>query len=404
MDTLCIPVGTEYSEARNLAILSLTRVFSDASTVLVLDMELVDVSITVSYLERELRMITSDWMRRVWTLQEALLTRPGNLYWQFKEQALAGDEIWVNNDEHDPLCISYRMSAFERRLPALSTTPRSTLSLSNDFLDVIYALRYRSLSRIEDETICIAPILGFGRAELLQTKDPLERIRIFLSLWGEIPSYVLFIEGERMDRPGCRWLPTSFIRGIHKSTVSRAPEQFTKAGPEGLYVTYPGIFLPPKSELTSLYCNIGIWNDFDGLWHTVKDLGRIFESQLPPAQQWATYRRDMHRLIRPAFILEYPSQYSEKYIVAVLVDVSREQDGVFYAQYLCRVWLTTCDFGGLEQTKSGKNGGESWPKGWYEEKIKDYTAEDQTTGLHRAQPPSREMFQVTATSQCWCVG
>jgi hypothetical protein len=86
MDTLCIPVGTEYSEARYLAILSLTRVFSDASTVLVLDMELVDVSTTVSYLEKELRMITSDWMRRVWTFQEALLTRPGNLYWQFKEQ------------------------------------------------------------------------------------------------------------------------------------------------------------------------------------------------------------------------------------------------------------------------------------------------------------------------------
>jgi hypothetical protein len=95
----------------------------------------------------------------------------------------------------------------------------------------------------------------------------------------------------------------------------------------------------------------------------VKDLGRIFESRLPHAQQWATYRRDMHKLTMPAFIFEYPSQYSENYIVAVLVDVSREQDGVFYAQYLCRVWLTECDFDGRDQTKSSTNDGESWPKG-----------------------------------------
>lgn len=65
MDTLCIPVGEEYAHWRNEAILSLTRVFEGANTVLVLDMEVNDVSTSASHLEKELRVITCDWMRRV---------------------------------------------------------------------------------------------------------------------------------------------------------------------------------------------------------------------------------------------------------------------------------------------------------------------------------------------------
>ena len=200
MDTLCIPVGKEYYRSRELAILSLTRVFSDANTVLVLDTELSDVSIKASSLERELRVITSDWMRRVWTLQEALLTRPGNLYWQSKEQALAAEDIWQENKEHNPLVVSYRMSAFDRRLPVLAIEPGDPDKLSNDFLDIIYALRYRSLSRVEDETICIAPIIGLDRKELLVSKVYTTRIKTFLSMWkkkGPVGFQYLLLEGNR---------------------------------------------------------------------------------------------------------------------------------------------------------------------------------------------------------------
>lgn len=403
MDTLCIPVGKELNEARNLSILSLTRVFSDASTVLVLDSELVEVSISVWYLEKELRLITSDWMRRVWTLQEALFTSPGNLYWQFKEEALAASEIWPSDNQHDPLHISYRMSAFEKRLPAISAEPQSSLSLSNNFLSIIYALRYRSLSRIEDETICIAPLLGLGRAELLQTGDHIERVKTFLSLWGEVPSYLLFMEGAHIDEPGYRWLPSSFIRGIHKSTVSRAREQFTKPGPSGLYVTFPGIFLTPQSDFASLYCDIGFWNELDGLWYCIKDLGKIFESRLPPSQRWANHRPKLQQLKRPAFILEFPSQYSENYIIAVLVDATHEQDGVYYARYLCRVWLSQCNFDERSQIPFSKHDTLSWPRGWYEDKIRGYSGETKTS-FQSASPPSRKTFQMTATEQCWCVG
>lgn len=193
MDTLCIPVGETYTDWRNQAILSLTRVFKDASTVLVLDMEVNEVSTSASHLEKELRVITCDWMRRVWTLQEAILTRPGNLYWQFREQGLAAEDIWVENKHHDPLRVSYRTSAFDKRLPVLSVNSRVSGSrdpqqFSKEFLDVVYALRFRSLSRNEDETICIAPMIGLERKELLKSKEHTELIKIFLSLWKKVPS------------------------------------------------------------------------------------------------------------------------------------------------------------------------------------------------------------------------
>lgn len=109
IDTLCIPVGPEFKSARNDAILSLTRVFSDAYIVLVIDAELQAVSSRTASLEREIRMITCDWMRRVWTLQEALLTKPGNLFWQFKEAALSADQIWQQSSGKAPYHISYRV-------------------------------------------------------------------------------------------------------------------------------------------------------------------------------------------------------------------------------------------------------------------------------------------------------
>jgi hypothetical protein len=53
IDTLCIPVGEEYEQARKDAIVGLTRVFQEATAVLVVDAELTDVSIHVSDRERD---------------------------------------------------------------------------------------------------------------------------------------------------------------------------------------------------------------------------------------------------------------------------------------------------------------------------------------------------------------
>ena len=81
--TLCIPipVGKLYKNARKQAILKLADIYGQADRVLVLDAELQNISPTImSPLEMEMRMLICSWIRRLWTLQEALLSGFGRLY------------------------------------------------------------------------------------------------------------------------------------------------------------------------------------------------------------------------------------------------------------------------------------------------------------------------------------
>lgn len=402
LDTLCIPVGDNYAEIRKLAILDLAKVFSGASKVLVLDAEVEEVSLASHPLEKEMRLITSDWMRRVWTLQEALLTRPGGLYWQFKERAMSAAEVWQGHAVR-PQDISYRLSAFEKRLPAVTGISDDPSQLSENFLAVLYALRYRSLSRDEDETICLAPILGLGRRELLSTKDNLERIKVFLRLWGTIPTYFLFLEGERIEMEGCRWMPTSFVRGLHKSSATSAPVTFTKFDTSGLYVNFPGLLLS-VSEHSHVHFEAGFYNPLADRYYTVKDQGLVFESKLPVEQRWRYWHRRLHQIARPAFVLEYPTDYQggEGYVRAVLVSITKEHEGVLYARFLCRAWLDPCD---LDRRLPGtsKQDVQHWFQTTYENKVRGFAVDEQAA-LRAEFPASPGMIGATLFDQRWCIG
>lgn len=331
------------------------------------------------------------------------MTKPGNLFWQFREQALAAADIWLENPQHDPLRVSYRTSAFDRRLPVLKRDSKDFQKLSNDFLDVVYALRYRSLSRNEDETICIAPMIGLERKELLKSKEHIERVKTFLSLWKRVPSYILFMEGEHMEDDGSRWMPISFVRGHQKSVVPRAPEKFTTFGARGLFIEYPGIFIRKPSEYSYLHCELGFYSSLDEKWQTVRDQGRIFESRLPKSQRWETWRKKLYMLGNPAFIVEFPSNYSANYLIAVLVDVSHSKDGTLYARYLCRVWLESCNEDRRFLTQPDPKDVKEWVVARYEKKV-GQLPQDQQNLLGHSCPPPLDLFEATALNQKWCVG
>jgi hypothetical protein len=72
IDTLCCPVKPPAK--RRLAILQMHEVYKRAEHVLVLDRELQSIkSADIHSLEQGLRMLTSGWMLRLWTLQEGAL-------------------------------------------------------------------------------------------------------------------------------------------------------------------------------------------------------------------------------------------------------------------------------------------------------------------------------------------
>ena len=86
IDTISVPINPEY---KRVSISRLRAVYSTASSVLVVDRHLQQVG--THWLEMRLQLLCSEWMRRLWTLQEGRLA--SRLYVQFRYQAVPVAEL-----------------------------------------------------------------------------------------------------------------------------------------------------------------------------------------------------------------------------------------------------------------------------------------------------------------------
>lgn len=86
MDTLLIPVGTDpdSERLRKLAIKQITDVFRDSVHTIVVDFGLSGLHTDESPAQTAIKILASNWMRRLWTLQEAYLSR--SIYVAFKHE------------------------------------------------------------------------------------------------------------------------------------------------------------------------------------------------------------------------------------------------------------------------------------------------------------------------------
>ncbi|KAF2649247.1 hypothetical protein K491DRAFT_683994 [Lophiostoma macrostomum CBS 122681] len=72
IDTLCVPLQ---SEVRGMAILSMRKVYKNAFATLVLDDTLESWKDSGSHVDRMVKLHISDWVKRLWTLQEGALAK-----------------------------------------------------------------------------------------------------------------------------------------------------------------------------------------------------------------------------------------------------------------------------------------------------------------------------------------
>jgi hypothetical protein len=113
IDTLCVTARgqaktcpTEIGElnCRGLAIRRMRDTYRDATDVLVLDWQLQRSSVATKPEESLLRILTSGWMRRLWTFQEAWLSR--NLSVQFRDRAVHLKHLLLSLDMEDHLPLT----------------------------------------------------------------------------------------------------------------------------------------------------------------------------------------------------------------------------------------------------------------------------------------------------------
>lgn len=198
-DGLCIPKA---DDVRKTAIGMMGRTYSNAAAVLVLDGSLQLCHSTEARSMKVLRVLTSGWMRRLWTLQEAVLSK--ELHLVFDGVPLLLKDLMPPPDD---MLLFQHMTSLAGELFRLTK-----LSKYNSYSigDVARSLRWRTTNRPPDETLAIASLLGVHPSVLVDLDSETRMIRLIQGV-GKFPRNILFLNGSKLQVPGFRWAPASFM-------------------------------------------------------------------------------------------------------------------------------------------------------------------------------------------------
>ena len=238
LDALCIP---EEDASRRRAIALMAQTYEHAAKVLVTDGGVrTQCSLASPKEECILRIATSGWMQRIWTLQEGMLAR---------ELCFEVSDGFIDVTHFNGPSFHLAWAC----IPLLRRRPHGLESLeyhavSNDpprcsYRDVIALLRHRTTSKSRDESVAIAGLLGVDAAELVAIPDGDARMRTLLMRCRTLPRCVAVYGwfSRRLDIPGFRWAPSSITNVLWQGDEE---ESFATCTEDGLHGRYTIIRFP----------------------------------------------------------------------------------------------------------------------------------------------------------------
>jgi hypothetical protein len=355
--------------------------YACADKVLVLDTVLSQVSKTADAAEILMSIRSSSWVRRLWTFHEAGLAKA--LYYQFSDHVLKNNEIYMTaameefdrtirlcqRENWDPSLLDSEVHPvdIDKEMGTAYNISRSIsermVNLSHikaeafRYLAVIEAdaikqhdpsnyrllcqatrpLRWRSTSRIEDETICIAGVLGLDVAGLVGLNH-IERMKRLLGQMKYVPADILFLDKPRIQGVGFRWMPTTFLGMGNDAGMSIA--QAAEPTNDGLIVTTPGmvIFAPFRRALVRI-------DDLDlrrsrafmnGESLFTKNDGRVYGiSPLNSSFKWSDYNTT-------SIVIIWSLESRAKSIrTGQIVQVDKQENGTIYCHIECQILIVS---------------------------------------------------------------
>ena len=254
LDTLCCPVNPE---AKTLALLQMRRTYAEASKTLILDSSMYNYNgQSLSTAELQARILTSGWMRRLWTLQESALAREP--WVQFKDGPLSLMTMFNRLKEQHDKNLSHR------RLVQDMWSVSKTLALGQYYspengrelwlLD--QALSHRNTTFAIDEAPCIATLMDLEVSEILPLsgEDRMWKVWDLLAAAnkGSLPRNMIFLGGPKLNRRGHRWAPSTLLPSSERFHTEQTRSlrwhgQQAKSTPEGLMANYPSYRFCPYS-------------------------------------------------------------------------------------------------------------------------------------------------------------
>ncbi|KAJ5611493.1 hypothetical protein N7528_008598 [Penicillium herquei] len=261
IDAMCIPAD---SRVRKLAITKMRQVYSNAALTIVLDEGLYRSPDYSNPYTTIFRLMTCVWSRRLWTLQELVLSK--NVYIRFSvglsklsslfENVLEGTKPPMDEENVQDLAELSNVPAEEvRRIeevcrdrPANSIQAlvlrelRSIPVLANmepQISQVCRMLTLRDSSRRDDEFLAIAPLLGGDVSKLVNLSGE-ERVKEFWLQVGAVHRDVLMLDFPRLSIPGFRCLPMTMLSQTVQSPMQWKYDkcQITEKGICGRYWIY----------------------------------------------------------------------------------------------------------------------------------------------------------------------
>lgn len=211
IDTICVPRGAASARFRRMALDRMAVPYQLATTVLVLDAELYHTDLPSTSSEAVIRLVCSNWMRRLWTLQEGMLGAE-RIVVLFKEQKLF--HLWAELDTlrkahwaqpwvPNPLVPIVMRTGIQQSAKAQHG---SSSKLSWLFMD----MSWRSTTRMTDEALVLSNLLGIMPHNMFQIPAE-DRLRAVIAELHEFPRRVIFAPGPRSPQEGYRWLVRSFL-------------------------------------------------------------------------------------------------------------------------------------------------------------------------------------------------
>ncbi|KAI0690559.1 hypothetical protein C8T65DRAFT_834361 [Cerioporus squamosus] len=207
-DGLCVP---QDKPLRRRAIGLMAETYAKAEKVLVIDAGIQSQCSRASSREEcLLRIATSGWMQRIWTLQEGILAR--ELFFEVADglidcthfdgapyHAAGGMIPLLQYCRRDDSTLTYRSRSLASRQVQCTVN------------DLIVLLRYRTTSHPEDEALAVAGLLGVDAGVLVKVEGQQERMKALLTRVGRLPRQLAVFGWfcDRLSIPNFTWAPMS---------------------------------------------------------------------------------------------------------------------------------------------------------------------------------------------------
>jgi len=196
IDSLCIPLDEKH---KRKSIGMMASIYSNASAVIVLDSMLQKTSCHHMPIESlTLYLLMSDWNRRLWTLQEALLATMICVVLQ--DQVVDFGQLFAIASLGVPTPVTFDCMTEIARM----------LTGSKNIASLARMIRHRATSNMSDEPLIISTLLGLDRVSIAQLDGEDRMCQVWLSL-GTVSRSVLFTTEPKILRPGLGWAPSTFV-------------------------------------------------------------------------------------------------------------------------------------------------------------------------------------------------